>query len=111
MSEPRVAGIRDFRAEGWPSMDLCADQLLAHLPGDAGLLTVDFDPPFRRRAQRLPLFGRRRAAFNADRLLNRHQFLPTDLRRRARDFDSFHVVDHTYAHVVLSLPPGRSGVY
>ena len=30
----RLAVVRDFRAELWPSMDLCADQLLANLPRD-----------------------------------------------------------------------------
>jgi glycosyltransferase involved in cell wall biosynthesis len=111
MSEPRLAVIRDYRSEGWPSMDLCADQLLAHLAVDGDLTAKDFCPPFRRLVQRLPLVGRRRAAFNFDRLVNRHHFLSTELRRRAAGFDVFHVVDHSYAHVVLSLPSGRAGVY
>src|SRR5262245_34803658 len=106
-----LAVVRDFRAEGWPSMDLCADQLLAHLPAVApGVAAFDFAPPFRRRAQRFPVLGRRRVAFNADRLFNRHLTLPAVLRR-APGFDLFHVTDHTYAHVVLALPPGRAGVY
>ena len=111
LAAARLAVIRDFRAEGWPSMDLCADHLLARLPAECGLQVADFAPPFRRRAMRLPVIGRRRTTFNIDRLLNRHHFLPAELRRRAAEFDFFHVVDHSYAHVILNLPAGRAGVY
>lgn len=104
---PRLAVVRDFRAEGWPSMDLCADQLLANLPG--GVVTEDVEPAFRRFASRLPFA--RRAGFNADRVLNRHIFLPRVVRRAARRADFVHVVDHSYAHVVVAVPPGRAGVY
>jgi glycosyltransferase involved in cell wall biosynthesis len=92
-------------------MDLCADQLLAHLPtATPDLATDDLAPPFRRRAQRLPILGRRRAAFNADRLYNRHLALPRAVRR-ATQFDLFHITDHTYAHIALTVPPGKCGVY
>jgi hypothetical protein len=40
----RLAVVRDFRAEGWPSMDLCADQLLAHLPTAIGIATPRSTP-------------------------------------------------------------------
>ena len=59
-------------------MDLCADQLLAHLP--AAISTEDISPPFRRLFSRFPFS--RRAGFNADRLLNRHIWLPRAVRRR-----------------------------
>src|SRR5205814_6426209 len=110
-SMPRLAVVRDFRAEGWPSMDLCADMLLAHWPADSPLTVEDVAVPFRRRFGRLPLLGRRGAAFNADRLLNRHRDLPRALRRRAGAFDLFHVVDHSYAQVLHALPEGKAGVY
>lgn len=100
--------VRDPRGEGWPSMDLCADELLARLP--PGVAAADLEPPFPRLARRLPVVGPR-VALNADRLVNRHMLLPRFLRRRAADFDLFHVVDHSYAHGVLALPPGRCGVY
>lgn len=105
----RLAVVRDFRTEKWPSMDLCADQLLAHLP--PALAVTDLEAPFKRCFQRLPAVGRRNAAFNADRLVNRHLTLPRFLRTRGRECDFFHVVDHSYAHAVLALPPGRAGVY
>jgi glycosyltransferase involved in cell wall biosynthesis len=95
-------------------MDLCSDQLLAHLPAAGSgseLVATDLEAPFQRRFQKLPIVGKRRAAFNADRLLNRHLVLPRFLRRHAADYDFFHVVDHSYAHVVSALPPDRVGVY
>jgi glycosyltransferase involved in cell wall biosynthesis len=103
----RLAVARDYRAEGWPSMDLCADQLLAHLP--PSVAAEDVAPAFRRAFGRLPLL--RRAGFNADRLLNRHVLLPRAVNRAARRADFLHVVDHTYAHLVSAVPPGRAGVY
>ncbi len=108
----RLALLRDYREEDWASMDLCADQLVTHVSGAVpGLIPTDLDIRFRRRLQRLPVIGRRRFAFNADRLLNRHLFLPRFLGREAHGFDLFHIIDHTYAHAALALPSGRAGVY
>jgi glycosyltransferase involved in cell wall biosynthesis len=94
-------------------MDLCADMLLAQLAARPTLHVAAsrVTPPFRRRFLRLPVLGRRGAARNADRLLNRHLDLPRHLRRRAGHFDLFHVVDHSYAQALLALPEGRAGVY
>jgi glycosyltransferase involved in cell wall biosynthesis len=107
MTALRLAVLSDYPEEGWPSMDLCAEQLLAGLP--PGVAPERVCPPFRRRLGRLPL--PRRLAFNADRLLNRHADFPSHLRGRARWFDAFHVVDHSYAQLVHALPPGRAGVF
>ena len=107
----RLGVVRDFRAENWPSMDLCADQLLAHLHRVPDLKPVDLETPFRRRFQRLPLLGRSRFAFNADRVINRHVLLPRSLVRSAGSCDFVHVVDHSYAHVATVFPSGRTGVY
>ena len=60
---------------------------------------------------RLPWLGRGRAAFNADRLLNRLWHYPRWLRGRTADFDLFHVCDHSYAQLVHVLPTGRTGVF
>jgi glycosyltransferase involved in cell wall biosynthesis len=87
--------------------------LFDHLPR-RGPLAVEADricPPFRRIATRLPVVGRRHAAFNADRLLNRLVFFPRHARRAVQRFDLFHVVDHSYAQLVHALPAGRTGVY
>lgn len=110
---PRLAVLPDFPDEGWPSMDLCGEMLLAHLPrtGPLALSPERVGPPFRRVAGRVPFVGRRNAAFNADRLLNRFVLFPRHARRVAPHFDLFHVVDHTYAQLVHALPAGRTGVY
>ena len=92
-------------------MDLCADQLLAGLRNIREIAATDIETPFLRRFGRLPRLGRSNAAFNGDRVYNRHFVLPRHVRRRAGDFDCFHVVDHSYAHVALGLPRGRVGVY
>jgi glycosyltransferase involved in cell wall biosynthesis len=109
----RLAVLTDFAEEGWPSMDLCADMLLAHLKreGPAAVQASRLCPSFRRLATRLPVLGRRNAAFNADRILNRFLHFPRHARRAASSFDLFHVADHTYAQLIHALPPGRAGVY
>lgn len=112
MTPLRLGVVRDFRAEGWPSMDLVADQLLAHLPAAMPeVVATDIAPPFRRVVGSIPVVGRRNAAFNADRLLNRHVLLPRHVRRRAGGFDLLHVADHSYAHLTGAVPAGRAGVY
>lgn len=105
----RLAVLPDFPAEGWPSMDLCADMLTAHLPREVNGGRVC--PPFRRIFARLPVVGKGNAAFNADRLLNRFVLFPIHAKRQASHFDLFHVVDHTYAQLVHALPADRTGVY
>jgi glycosyltransferase involved in cell wall biosynthesis len=102
-----LAVVRDFRAEGWPSMDLCADELLAHLPKTVA--AEDVAPPFRKRLGRLPRI--KGLGFNADRILNRHVLLPKAVRFAARTNDFVHIVDHSYAHLVQAVPLGRAGVY
>ncbi len=109
MIPARLAVLPDFPAEGWPSMDLCADMLTAHLPGDVSAERVC--PPFRRVFTRLPTLGKRNAAFNADRLLNRFVTFPKYARSEANRFELFHVVDHSYAQLVHALPAARTGVY
>jgi glycosyltransferase involved in cell wall biosynthesis len=108
-----LAILTDFREEGWRSMDLCGDMLVDHLPRD-GPFAVEaarLCPPFHRLATRLPVVGPRRAALNADRLLNRFILFPRYARRAVRRFDLFHVADHSYGQLVHALPAGRTGVY
>ncbi len=110
---PRLALLRDYREEDWPSMHLCADMLTEQLR-DAErerLALVDVCPPLRRRVQRLPRLGRRRSAFNADRLINRLWDYPRHVRRLAGHADFFHVVDHSYAQLVHAVPAERAGVF
>lgn len=109
----RLAVLPDFPDEGWPSMDLCAEQLLANLPdnGPNAVRATRVCPQFRRIAGRLPIVGRKNVAFNADRLFNRFVTFPRHLRRVVTSFDAFHVVDHSYAQLIHDLPSERSGAY
>ena len=109
----RLAVLRDYPEEGWPSMDLFAEMLVAEARRrpEGSVWTESYVPPFRRRFSCIPWLGRRRAAFNADRLLNRLWDYPSRLGNRAAEFDLFHVCDHSYAQLVHALPAGRTGVY
>jgi glycosyltransferase involved in cell wall biosynthesis len=113
MSQPRLAVICDYPEEAWPSMDLCAEMLLNQLQTDnaPGVQANRVCPPFRHRLSRLPLVGKRRVSHNADRLLNRFWDYPRHLRRRVREFDLFHLCDHSYAQLVRVLPAERTGVF
>lgn len=97
----------DYAEEGWPSMDLCAEMLHAEASA-LGWEVHELRPPFRSRLQSLPLPPR--FGFNVDRLLNRHIDFPRSLKQR-RGLDAYHIVDHSYAHLALTLPPERTGVY
>ena len=114
MPRLHVAIVADYPEEGWPSMDLMAEMVpkyLAHAHGDE-IEATRVCPPYRRRLGRLP--GPRLAgvARNADRVLNRFVDYPRHLRRLARrgPFDVYHIIDHSYAQLVLVLPPGRAVV-
>ena len=109
----RLAVLCDFREENWPSMDLVADMLLAEVRADltSGVRALRICPTMTRRFSRLPFVDARPAAFNLDRLLNRFWDYPRHLRRRVRQFDWYHVADHSYAQLVHVLPPERTGVF
>ncbi|MFM7114358.1 MAG: glycosyltransferase [Planctomycetota bacterium] len=49
--------------------------------------------------------------WNLDRAWNRYVRYPSLARRMANRFGFFHVVDHSYAHLVSALPAQRTGVY
>ncbi|MEQ1907203.1 MAG: glycosyltransferase family 1 protein [Vicinamibacterales bacterium] len=95
----RVALVADLLSERWPSMDLVADMLFAQMR-DAGSdrsMRVDLlRPTLSSRGERV------------GRYVNRFWDYSRWLRKRARDFDVFHVVDHSYAHLVHVLPAGRA---
>lgn len=109
LRKPTVGIICDLAEERWPSMDLVADMLVLNLKekfaDEATVLRLR--PSFARRATILPGFGRSRFARNADRLLNRFLYYPRYLASRAGQLDIFHIVDHSYAHLVHGLPAQR----
>jgi len=91
-------------------MDLVAEMLLSNLQAPAARLVdaTELRPVMARRLTRLPLAGRIAAANTADRILNRVWDYPRWLRSRVKDFDLFHIIDHSYAHLATGLPAGRS---
>ena len=106
----RVGVICDFREEGWHSMDLVADMLLDTLPAvsPGTIAATRLQPAMRQRFRRLPLLGRHRRAPLADRIAGRFYDYPRWLRSRVNDFDIFHIVDHSYAHLVHYLPAAKT---
>ena len=110
MRPMRVAICDDFREERWPSMDRVAlmlhGQLKHHHAEAFGADRVC--PPFLRAATRVPLLGHSRTAFNADRFLNRFWRYPRHVEALASQYDLFHIVDHSYAHLVHALPSVRT---
>ena len=107
---PRVALISDLREEQWHSMDLVSELLLAGLR-DPALRAVDATelcPRLVRRATRLPWAPDMRRVATADRIVNRFWDYPRWLRSRTADFDLFHIVDHSYAHLAVELPAERT---
>jgi len=106
----RAAIVCDFREEGWHSMDLIADMLLEMLPSASGgsVIPTRLMPPMRRRWSRMPVIGGYSQARLADRLTGRFHDYPRWLAKRAHEFDLFHIVDHSYAHLVRVLPVERT---
>jgi len=111
-ARPRVALVCDFVEEKWPSMDLVAEMLSSELQAHhSSEFNVErLCPPMAMRFSRVPGLGERKVLRNADRLANRFFDYPRWLRRRAQDFDLFHLVDHTYAQLVHELPAERTVV-
>ena len=106
----RVGVICDLREEEWHSMDLIADMLIDMLPSVAGgdLHATRLCPPMVRRLTGLPLAGASGRASLGDRLINRLCDYPRWLAPHVPEFDVFHVVDQSYAHLVRVLPADRT---
>ena len=60
---------------------------------------------------RIPWLRRQAAAWNGDRLYNRVWRYPVYLRRIRRQFDLFHVCDHSYSQLIHELLTSRTGVF
>jgi glycosyltransferase involved in cell wall biosynthesis len=104
-----VTFLCDYAEEGWPSMDLVGTLL----PEAVGQLdpTIEIErlqPPAPR------WFGRAgdgvRIPPIRERLFNRYVYYPGWLRRRLPEGGVFHVLDHSYAHLVHQLPGTRTVV-
>jgi glycosyltransferase involved in cell wall biosynthesis len=112
MKPIRVGVVCDFREEGWHSMDLIADMLLEMLPlvSPGTIEATRLQPAMPRRFGRLPLIGGSSRAHLADRITGRFRDYPRWLKSRSGDFDIFHIVDHSYGHLVNILPAERTVV-
>jgi len=106
----------DLFEEGWPSMDLAAAGLLEHGAEMPGVELECIRPRVPAAVSRVasPVSGAsglvrrwaRRVAIGG----LRYGYYPR-FASHLRGFDWFHVADHSYAHLLSSLPPGRAGVY
>src|SRR5512138_2033765 len=100
----RVAIVADLIGEEWPSMDLVAEQLARNLPEVAPEIDATLvRPSFPSRAARVPFLASTRKGKAWDRYRARYRDYPSWLASERDRFDLFHVVDHSYAHVVHSL--------
>ncbi len=98
----RVGVVADMIEEGWPSMDLVAEMLMKHLEGP--VTPVLLRPALTRRLGLIVANGR---GGTVDRIVNRFLDYPRWLRSQRDAADVFHIVDHSYAHLVSELPAGR----
>jgi glycosyltransferase involved in cell wall biosynthesis len=94
--------------EGWPSMDLMAEMLMAELsrPDFTGIEPVLLRPHFAPRFTPFVPRANGRPPLTIDRIAHRYWDYPRWLRRGTRA-DVFHIVDHSYAHLANALPEGR----
>jgi glycosyltransferase involved in cell wall biosynthesis len=106
----RVGIVCDLREEGWHSMDLIGDMLVDNLPfvANGDLHVTRLCPPMVRRLKALPFVGASARADLGDRLTGRLWDYPRWLAARAGEFDVFHIVDQSYAHLVRVLPADRT---
>lgn len=113
VTQPRlaVAVVCDYPEEGWPSMDIVGEMIVAHLDR-AQVEPTRVCPPYRHRLTQWPIARRLGPARNGDRVLNRFWDYPRALKRHAQsgEFDLFHVVDHSYAQLAHVLPADRTVV-
>ncbi len=110
MKRPRIAVVADLAEERWHSMDLVAEILMLGLqsPSSQFVDATQIRPSMVRRLTRVPGLRRLSQAETADRIINRVWDYQRTLSAHADDFDLFHIVDHSYAHLVTVLPPERS---
>lgn len=107
----RVGIVADYLEERWPSMDLAAELIsLAIARHGEGVFHPAILRPRLPRVLRGRLSLGEHGAKNADRYLGRYFAYPRWLKPRARGFDLFHLVDQSYAHLVHTLPAGRTVV-
>jgi glycosyltransferase involved in cell wall biosynthesis len=107
-----IAVVLDSPDEQWPSMDLVGEMLLQEWRALSGGVVVEaIELRFRDGARRMPGIGLLREAFNADRAFTRYVEYSLRAIAARRSGRLFHIVDHSYSHLVHLLPAHRTGVY
>lgn len=109
MTPLRVAIVADYAEEQWPSMDLVAEMLLDRLRAEhrETVNATLIRPEMPLRLSRIATSSRWRTI---DRIAARMWDYPRHLRPLASAHDLFHIVDHSYAHLVHALPAERTVV-
>jgi glycosyltransferase involved in cell wall biosynthesis len=109
--ENRAAGglalVFDAPDEGWVSMQRVGEELERALRS-AGEPVARLQWPLPRLARAA---SPARLALNVDRALGRFGAYPLQLLPALREQRLFHVVDHSYSHLLWVLPPERTGVF
>jgi glycosyltransferase involved in cell wall biosynthesis len=112
----KLGVVCDLLEEGWPSMDLVADELIEQGAAIPGLEVTRIRPtvpsslsraiaPSTQAAGSIRRWGRRLGIGGL-----RYGYYPYYATRH-RDFDWIHVADHSYAHLVPFLRRDRCGVF
>lgn len=92
-------------------MDHVAAELARHLEDPRyGISPRLLRPAMHRRLSRMAVTRTHSRSEIIDRLLNRHWDYLRWLRRQGTGADVYHVIDHSYAHLALALPRGRTVV-
>lgn len=91
-------------------MDLVADMLVAHLSSEHSgeMQAAMIRPTMPARARRVAVKGLKDLTYTADRITARLWDYPRIAAEAAPRFDVFHIVDHSYAHLVHRLPTERT---
>lgn len=108
-----LALICDYLEEGWLSMNFCAEMLFKYLDAEhsSTVRSQQIRPAFQQRFGKLPWLNKKKSAFMMDRSVNHFWDYPRYLGKQINDFDFFHICDHSYAQLVHTLPPERTGVF
>jgi glycosyltransferase involved in cell wall biosynthesis len=101
---PRLGIVCDLPQEHWTSMDLVGNMLAEKLRDlySPSFVATQLRPRYSRHFQKLKLVDR------AERAINRFARYPLWLWRQRKNFDLFHIVDHSYAHLAHCVPPERT---
>lgn len=89
-------------------MDLVSEMLASRLSDSSSIRALQICAKFQSRATRLPVLRTQNSFGMIDRLLNRYWDYPHWLKQHIHRFELFHVIDHSYAHLVNVLPARRT---